>query len=637
MALAFVWNLQNLWPFSILKSDDLKVSNELVRKLPIPEHTKQFVYAVREPETQSVIYILSAQSLSEGSALDADRLIREVRPDAVISQVGLSTVTEIQSEETVLRDGFDNSVPTSSFKVLKRCFLEKVNKEKYEDIAGNLVLQEIFGVGFHGHFLVAKKVAQEVGSSFLVLELPFVKCSGGENASGEHEAVSKFQGLASSLVPQKVGSVASVSPSRFCITNDVHSQMVKLLSPHIDLSISRLSPSTSVSEVGAKEIQLQSSYEAPQFAQSIYPFLVDLHNIFADIPSMGKALACAQRMFYDVKRGEAVDTKVISEVYAFRIAVEGLRISMNNAGRLPINKIRNPNLNKIDFSELPVEDKSYALFVQALRSQTKKFKTIVAVVDASGLAGLRKHWNTPIPLEVKDLVGQLVTNCEGEGEMSNDTDRKRLITNKPLVAVGAGATAVLGASSFSKAVTLKVPASTFMKVLTLKVPASLKLFLSQTHKTVGLALSKTLGPSKLVAPGFMSSGVKSTSILKATASAEKIRAATHSVIAAAEKTSFSAMRTAFYQIMRKRQLQKIGVLPWATFGCSMATCAGLVAYGDGIECAAESLPAAPSIASLGRGIQNLHLASQEVAQRDSTRLQKSIEYLMYRFKKVRTQ
>ncbi|CAB4300362.1 unnamed protein product [Prunus armeniaca] len=343
MALAFVWNLQNLWPFSILKSDDLKVSNELVRKLPIPEHTKQFVYAVREPETQSVIYILSAQSLSEGSALDADCLIREVRPDAVISQVGLSTVTEIQSEETVLRDGFDNSVPTSSFKVLKRCFLEKVNKEKYEDIAGNLVLQEIFGVGFSWTLLVAKKVAQEVGSSFLVLELPFVKCSGGENASGEHEAVSKFQGLASSLVPQKVGSVAS----------------------------------------------LQSSYEAPQFAQSIYPFLVDLHNIFADIPSMGKALACAQRMFYDVKRGEAVDTKVISEVYAFRIAVEGLRISMNNAGRLP-----SPS------------------------QPTKKFKTIVAVVDASGLAGLRKHWNTPVPLEVKDLVGQLVTNCEGEGEMS---------------------------------------------------------------------------------------------------------------------------------------------------------------------------------------------------------------------------
>ncbi|KAM1578895.1 hypothetical protein COP2_041991 [Malus domestica] len=632
MALAFVLNLRNIWPFSVLKSDDLTISNELVHKLRIPERTKQFIYAVREPETQSVIYILSAQSLSEWSALDADCLIREIRPDAVVAQVGHSTLTEIQSEESVLSDGFDYSFPTSSLGVLKRCFLEKVNKERYEDIAGNLVLQKIFGVGFHGHFLAAKRVAQEVGSSFLVLELPFVKGSGAENNPGELETVSKFQGLVSSLVPQKVGSVASSSLRRLYITNDIQSQMVKLLSPYIDLSISRLNPSTSVSEVAPKEIQLQSNYEAPQFAQSIYPFLLDLHNIFSDLPAMGKALAYAQKMLYDVNGGEAVDTSVISEVYAFRIAVEGLRISLNNAGRLPFNKIRDLNLNKVEFSDLPVEDKSHALLVEALRGQTKKFKTIVAVVDASGLAGLRKHWNTPVPLEVKDMVGELVNNCEGEGEMSNDTDRKRLLTDKPLVAVGAGATAVLGASSLSKAATLKVPASTLMKVVTFKVPASLKLFLSQTHKTLGFALSKTVGPSKVVAPG-----VKSTTILKATASAEKIRAAAHSVIAAAEKTSFSAMRTAFYQIMRKRHIQKIGVLPWATFGCSIATCAGLVAYGDGIECAAESLPAAPSIASLGRGIQSLHLASQEVARRDSTSLQKSIESLMYRLKKVRTQ
>ncbi|XP_050154489.1 uncharacterized protein LOC126628742 isoform X2 [Malus sylvestris] len=613
MALAFVLNLRNIWPFSVLKSDDLTISNELVHKLRIPERTKQFVYAVREPETQSVIYILSAQSLSQWSASDADCLIREIRPDAVVAQVGHSTLTEIQSEESVLSDGFDYSFPTSSLGVLKRCFLEKVNKERYEDIAGNLVLQKIFGVGFHGHFLAAKRVAQEVGSSFLVLELPFVKSSGAENTPGELETLSKFQGLVSSLVPQKVGSVASSSLRRLHITNDIQSQMVKLLSPYIDLSISRLNPSTSVSEVAPKEIQLQSNYEAPQFAQSIYPFLLDLHNIFSDLPAMGKALAYAQKMLYDVNRGEAVDTSVISEVYAFRIAVEGLRISLNNAGRLPFNKIRDSNLNKVEFSDLPVEDKSHALLVEALRGQTKKFKTIVAVVDASGLAGLRKHWNTPVPLEVKDMVGELVNNCEGEGEMSNDTDRKRLLTDKPLVAVGAGATAVLGASSLSKAATLKVPASTLMKVVTFKIPASLKLFL-------------------MVAPG-----VKSTTILKATASAEKIRAAAHSVIAAAEKTSFSAMRTAFYQIMRKRHIQKIGVLPWATFGCSIATCAGLVAYGDGIECAAESLPAAPSIASLGRGIQSLHLASQEVARRDSTSLQKSIESLMYRLKKVRTQ
>ncbi|KAM5555290.1 hypothetical protein ABKV19_023275 [Rosa sericea] len=643
MALALVRNLQNFWPFSVLKPDDLKLSNELVRKLGIPEHTKQFVYAVREPETESVIYILSAQSLSEWSALDVECLIREVRPDAVIAQVDVSTLTEFQSEKSVSRDGVDNSVPTSSFEVLKRCFLEKVNKDKYESLAGELVLQEIFGVGFHGHFLAARRVAQEVGSSFLVLEFPSGKNSDGDDTSGE---VTKFQGLASSLVPQQLGSVASLSSRRFHLTNDVQSQMVKLLCPYIDLSISRLSPSSSVSEAGSKDIPPQSSFEVPQFAQSFYPLLVDLYNIFIDLPSMGKVLAHAQKMLYDVNKGEAVDTKDICEVYAFRIAVEGLRISFNNAGRLPINKIRNPDLNKTEFSDLPVEDKSQALFAQALRSQTKKFNTIVAVVDASGLAGLRKHWNTPVPLEVKELVGQLITDCGGEGEMSNHTDKKRLISGKPLVAVGAGATAVLGvsslskvvpASTFMKVVTFKVPASTLVKVVTLKLPSSLQLFISQTHKTMGLSLGKILGTSKVVGPGVASSGVKSTTVLKATASAEKIRAVAHSVIASAEKTSFSAMRTAFYQIMRKRRVRPIGVLPWATFGCSIATCAGLFAYGDGIECAAESAPAAPSIASLGRGIQGLHLASQEVMQRDGTKVQRSIDSLMYSLKKVRVQ
>ncbi|KAM2197130.1 hypothetical protein ACFX1Q_000579 [Malus domestica] len=196
-----------------------------------PERDYNFGYRnrpINQPATQSVIYILSAQSLSEWSATDAVCLIREIRPDAVIAQVGHSTLTEIQSEESVLCDGFDKSFPTSTLRVLKRCFLEKVNKERSEDIAGNLVLQEIFGVGFHGHFLAAKRVAQEVGSSFLVLELPFVKSSGAENTPGELEAVSKFQGLVSGLVPQKVGLVAASSSMRLYITNDLQSQMIQL-------------------------------------------------------------------------------------------------------------------------------------------------------------------------------------------------------------------------------------------------------------------------------------------------------------------------------------------------------------------------------------------------------------------------
>ncbi|CAK9166839.1 unnamed protein product [Ilex paraguariensis] len=623
--------IQNIWPFSALKFDDLSVSDGLVRKLSVPEHTKQFVFAIREPESQAVIYILCVQNLSERSALDAEYLIREIRPDAVVAHVGHSALNEIQSEEIEFRSDRNNPLPTSSFEVLKRCFVQKLNKEKYENVAGSLVLREIFGISFHGHFLAARRVAQEVGSSFLFLESPLVKSGADDsfNPSGEAESGNKFQALAlqlNSLVPQKMGFVVPSSSSRFCIPNEYQSQMVRSLSSY-------LIHSGSVPNVGSRDIQLKEDYEAPQFAQTVYPLLVDLYNIFIDIPSIGMALAHAQKILYDVSRGEVVDTQFLSEIYIFRIAVEGLRIALNNASRLPINKMRNPGLTKAEFSELPVDDKSHALLAQALRSQTKKFKSIVAIVDASGLAGLRKHWNTQVPPEVKDIVEQLVTNCANEGETPNHNDRKRLLSNKPVVAVGAGATAVLGASSLSKV----VPASTFVKLVTFKVPASLKLMMTQTQKAVTIVFGKALGPSKLVASGIANSGLKSTSVLKATASAEKIRVVAHSVIASAEKTSLSAMRTAFYEIMRNRRVRPIGFLPWATFGCSIATCAGLLAYGDGIECVAESLPAAPSIASLGRGIQSLHQASQAVGQAESSRIQKSIDSLLYKFKKIKTQ
>ncbi|XP_059653493.1 uncharacterized protein LOC132300440 [Cornus florida] len=624
MATAIVHYVRNLWPFSALKFDDLKVSNGLVRKLSVPEHTKQFVFAIREPESQAVIYILCVQNLSERSAWDAECLIREIRPDAVVAQVGNSLVNEIQAEEIEFWNKKDDPFPTSSFEVLRRCFVHKINKEKYENVAGSLVLKEIFGISFHGHFLAAKRAAREVGSSFLLLESPFVKSSENCSPSGEADSGNKFQALAlqpSSLAPQKLGSTIPSSSRRFYLTDDLHLQMVKSLSSYLNYSRSAL-------KAGSGELQPRVNYEAPSFAQSIYPLLYDLHNIFLDIPSIGRGLAHAQKMLHDVNRGEIVSTQLISEVYIFRIAVEGLRIALNNAGRLPIN---NMGSTTTEFSELPVEDKSHALLAQALRSQTKKFKSVVAIVDASGLAGLRKHWNTTVPQDVKDRVEELVTNCESEGEISNHNGRKGLFSNKPVVAVGAGATAVLGASSLSKV----VPASTFMKVATFKVPASLKLIMTQTQKAVAIALSKGIGPSKLVAPGIASSGAKTTSALKAAASAEKIRAVVHSVIASAEKTSFSAMRTAFYEIMRKRRVQPIGFLPWATFGCSIAACSGLIVCGDGIECVAESFPVAPSIASLGRGIHSLHLASQAVPQAESSRIQKSIESLMYRFKKVK--
>ncbi|XXG85423.1 hypothetical protein AAC387_Pa11g0500 [Persea americana] len=63
------WPL-NLWPFSIRKTDgDLKASDGLVHGLSIPDQTKQFVFAVRDPETQAVIYLFAAQNLSEQTSV----------------------------------------------------------------------------------------------------------------------------------------------------------------------------------------------------------------------------------------------------------------------------------------------------------------------------------------------------------------------------------------------------------------------------------------------------------------------------------------------------------------------------------------------------------------------------------------
>ncbi|CAA0824369.1 Unknown protein [Striga hermonthica] len=627
-----MWSaLQNLWPFSAFTYDDLRASDLIVKKLPIPESTRHFVYAIREPESGAVIYVLSAQNLSERSALDAEYLIREVKPDAVVVQVGPSNNPE--AREKLLKDCKngskdddkcldEDSVPTSVFEVLKRCFTHKVNREKYEDVAGNLVLREIFGVSFNGHFTAAKKAADEVGASFLILESPFVKCSTSEcDLDEEGESLnlgaafqSPFGLQPSGLASGRMGSPnVSLSSKAFHIATDaVQSRMVKLLSSYL----ASLSP---LSSPECENIRPEDNYAVPQFAKCVYPLLVDLHDIFVEIPSMKMALASAQKLLYDVNKGEIVDNRILSEVYAFQIAVEGLRIALNNAGRM---LLRNSVSNHCEFCDLPMEDKSHAILAHALRSQTKNYKSIVAIIDASGLAGLRKHWNTNIPSDVKNTVDQLVTTFE-DGDFLNNGGKKWILADKPVVAMGAGATAAVGASSLSKV----IPASTFVKMATLHLPSSLKLILTQTQKAFLFAF----GPTKVAAPGFKGATTK------AVLSAEKIRAVAHSMIASAEKTSLSAMRTAFYEIMRKRGARSIGFMPFATFGGSITTCAGLLIYGDGIECAAESFPAAHSIASLGRGIQSLHETSQVVGPAERSRIQKSIESLLYKCKNLKIQ
>ncbi|CAH8368835.1 unnamed protein product [Eruca vesicaria subsp. sativa] len=401
-------------------------------------------------------------------------------------------------------------------------------------------MEEIFGTSFNAHLLAARRVAEEVGSTFTVLDSPF-----------NMEGLTTRQGYS-------YGSALG-SSTRFRISNDQQSLMQRLLSSHIT------------------HLSNEMESEVPPFAHSVYNLLVELHNIFNDLPAIRKALDTATKMLSDVNNGEAIDTKALSEVYLFRIAVEGLRIALNNAGRLNIRNLG----TEVQFSKLSSDDKAYALMADDLRSQAKKFKNIVAVVDASNLAGLRRHWRTCVPQEFKVMS----TEHKVLGFDSND-DSKIL----PVVAVGASALTLSNARFF----------------LTRKA----------------LAFTKMVYPSR--------------TFVKSSLSAERIRGVTQYVLTSAEFTSFDAMRAAFYaMMMRKRLAKPLRALPLVVLGAaSLATFSGLVYCEEGIECAAVTLPSASEIAKLGRGIQNLREASLEVTRRGNNRVHNAMEGLTQRLRNL---
>lgn len=626
MARSFLSPLHHLWPFSLFtKQDDLTISNQLIRQLSIPDQTKQFVFAFREPGSQAVVYILAVENLSEQSAIDSVHLIKEVQPKAVIAQIAPAAVPEIQTEENCLTGDEYNTVPTSSFGVLKKCFTDKLNKDLYEKIASCQVLQEIFGIGFYGHFLAAKKAAEEVSSVFLLLESPYDNASTGTNgpsSTTEGELSGQSSGLhlqASYLVPGGVASTVNPNFQRLCLTDALQSSMVNSLIPSLNAT---LSLNFSASGQESDKLEPIDNFEAPPFAQVVYPLLADLYTIFSEIPSIEKALVSSQKMLECIHKGNPINSELLHDVYTFRIAIEGLRIALTSAAKSPIDKIDTSNSAKLEFSQLSSDEKCHVLFAQALKTQARKLGTVVAIVDAGSLGGIRRHWNTPLPSELGDVSTMCFMQYADEGETGTDEDNftesteKKKLSDKPMVAVGAGATAILGASSLSKA----FQASTIFKVSSYKVPWVLKHGLAQLQRKALLGLGKTLTPSNL-------------SGLKFTVSAEKIRVVTHSVIASVERTSLLAMRTSFYEIMQKRGARSVRIMPWVTFGFSMSMCWGLLVYGDGIECAAESVPSVPSIASLGRGLESLRNTSMEVRQTSGSKIQEALQSFMHNLKK----
>ena len=69
-------------------------------------------------------------------------------------------------------------------------------------------------------------------------------------------------------------------------------------------------------------------------------------------------MVSAQEMLANVNQGEPVDSQLLSEVHDFRIAIEGLRIALNNAAYGPISKTENgKSESRVEFSELPSDEK----------------------------------------------------------------------------------------------------------------------------------------------------------------------------------------------------------------------------------------------------------------------------------------
>jgi hypothetical protein len=661
MASALLSFLQSLWPLSTLlrEEDDLRASARLLRGLSLPDETKQFVLALRDPggprpDGGGVIYFLAAQNLSEQSAADAERLIREVRPGAVVTQVSRAALDDVRIEEDCLAGdgacGGGVPVPASPFQVIKRCVTEKRSKDQYVKAAACQVLREIFGVGFYAHMLAAKRAAEETDSCFLLLESPYEKNCGGDGSRsrniGTDDSAQQLQASCSvthastddhsgvqlptnCLLPKSVTSIVSFYGRNMCLMDDYGGQIMKSLAPTLSSLVSQAISSNAIIECKPSQCKPADRYEAPPFAVSVYPLLAGLHNIFVGIPSIGRAMASSQKLLTQVHEGKPISSEMLSDVYVFRIAIEALRMGLNNAGRRHIDTRDKHGSQKLEFSDLDSNEKCHILLVQALRSQLREFDSVVAVVDASCLTGIRKHWNTPAPSEITQLASRCFSHYGDEDNSdkielpsAGTTEKRNWISEKPMVAVGAGGTAVLGFSSLSKS----VHASAFLKLAPYKSPVVLKYGLMQLQRHAAIILSKILPH------GVVSAGSKA-STLQLTASAEKIREVIHTVISSAQRTSLMAMRTSFYEIMQKRHKRPFRITPWATFGCSMVACAGLVTHGDGIECAAEAAPSVHMIASLGRGLESLRLTSQEVRQTNGQNIKEALRSLMSNLKK----
>ena len=112
-----------LWPSRYIGviDNDIDVSKKLLKPLSLRPSTRAFTFALRDPsKAQSVVYILPVVILSEQSAHDAEDLIKTVKPDAVIVQVGSDALEAIQIEHHHALNPLNLGIyPTTALHVIK--------------------------------------------------------------------------------------------------------------------------------------------------------------------------------------------------------------------------------------------------------------------------------------------------------------------------------------------------------------------------------------------------------------------------------------------------------------------------------------------------------------------------------------
>ncbi|KAG6554191.1 hypothetical protein Mapa_004107 [Marchantia paleacea] len=630
--------------------DDVLASRKIVSTLSLPAFTSHFVLALTDPRNpSSVVYLLSVEKLSERSVADIRDLVAAVRPSSVVALVDDKYIADIGDEENSLNGGREESlrVPTTVFDVLKQTFLESSKASVYESRAGLRLLISVFGTTFYGNVIAAKKAAEEAGANFEYLRFPATAIDSFLNEDSEDSgpssegrtdpsdsAVSSALDRVLNALSEFLGDCSSenlTGATQRVATRSLRAsypQELRAVAPSYASTLSRSEPALALASVAGSDQDSASSEsksskdeeveaDCPSFAVPFFPLFVDLHNLFNETPFVNQALSYSRNLLKSVNNGEHVNHEDLAGSRAFRVAVESVRLSWNS-----LNQRSRVTSNSKDFALLPYEEKCQALLATALKHQGEKCKSVVAIVDASYVPGIWKHWNTPVPAEVASYAEHCFVPM-GSGDSEEDIGLfKSMVLEKPdtkaAVVVSAGAAAAVGLVSLPSI-------STIAKVLTFKVPTVLKIVFLQAKRSAIISLTKAITPaSNVVLPAFKavgsgnmafvpSSAVKAVA-LQSAATAEKARMAAHSMVAAAERASLQAIRTAFYSLMKNRQAKNVGPRPWLMLAGTLTTAAGVWCYGEGLEHAISIAPSAPAVARLGRGLEKLEQASQAVAE-----------------------